>query len=47
LDLFRLSLIGLKPEERIEFFEAIMEGYCKHCGYETPEGKECYCERDE
>lgn len=34
-------------DERIEFINTIMDGYCKHCGYEVPDHQPCFCQNDE
>lgn len=40
------ALRDLTPEQRLEVFHDISEGYCGHCGYEDPEGR-CQCWNDE
>jgi hypothetical protein len=36
----------LTNEQRLEIFEAVREGYCRHCGGEDPKHR-CQCWNDE
>jgi len=40
----RLMLADMGSEQRIEFMEKCMEGYCRYCGTNS---LPCHCERDE
>lgn len=35
------------PEERLQFFSALFEVYCRHCGYPQPAKRTCQCWNDE
>ncbi len=39
-------LAEMTPQERVDFWESLQAGYCKHCGGEWPVGG-CQCENDE
>lgn len=45
----RLSLELMTPEERLEVFEKIKEGYCDICGIgiNFKFGNNCFCQNDE
>jgi hypothetical protein len=41
-------LSKMKPEERVEVFDALQAGYCRACGAdEPPGGRLCQCQNDE
>lgn len=40
----RAQMKNMTPEGRVEVFQQITEGYCKHCGTNNPH---CQCENDE
>jgi hypothetical protein len=43
----RDTLREVPADTRVEVWQALMEGYCRHCGAEMPDGTHCHCEDDE
>jgi hypothetical protein len=49
VEMLRERLPSLTDEQRSAVFEAIQDGYCKHCGSVSPSkrGVGCFCQRDD
>lgn len=40
-------ILGLSPEQRVEFFGMLAEIWCRHCGHSQPDSpRGCQCEND-
>ena len=48
LQLLRKNLAAMPDFERLEFFDELTEGYCKHCGRDDSKSfRGCQCWNDE
>lgn len=43
----RAETSDLDDYQRIEVVDAIMEGYCRHCGRQCLHNEQCYCTQDD
>jgi hypothetical protein len=43
----RFLIRGMTDEQRIDFMDELLSGYCRECGAQVEEGKICNCRFDE
>lgn len=46
VDAIRVRLSNMEPDARMDLFARIIDGYCRWCGWESPDGW-CNCTNDE